>query len=99
MKMINFVPACIEAFAPRGLRDRRRWVNPRLDRVDSPQLLGLLNLLYDLLEKHGHVLDFPFPLRKPGTTSVAVWWGPLFILVGVLVEPVICMVLETTAPA
>uniref|UniRef100_A0A1D1ZX53 Uncharacterized protein n=2 Tax=Auxenochlorella protothecoides TaxID=3075 RepID=A0A1D1ZX53_AUXPR len=46
--------------------DRRRWVNPRIDREDSPELLGLLNLLYDLLEAHGLHLDFPFPLRKPG---------------------------------
>ena len=62
--------------------------------MDSPQLLGLLNLLYDLLEKHGHVLDFPFPLRKPGTASVAcgaVGWGPFFITVGVLVEPIASM--------
>ena len=45
---------------------RRRWVNPRLDREDSPELLGLLNLLYDVLEEHGMQLDFPFPMRKPG---------------------------------
>lgn len=46
--------------------DRRRWINPRLDRKDSPELLGLLNLLYDLLEEEGKYLDFPFPIRKPG---------------------------------
>lgn len=45
---------------------RRRWVNPRLDREDSPELLGLLNLLYDLLEQHGLELDFPFPIRVRG---------------------------------
>lgn len=41
-------------------------MNPRLDREDSPELLGLLNLLYDILEEHSMQVDFPFPMRKPG---------------------------------
>lgn len=47
-------------------------MNPRIDREDSPELLGLLNLLYDLLEAHGLHLDFPFPLRKPGKLETTV---------------------------
>lgn len=33
--------------------DRRRWINPHKDQNDEPHMLGQLNLLFDLLEKHG----------------------------------------------
>lgn len=46
--------------------DRRRWENPSKSQNDEPHILGQLNLLYDMLAKHGMSLGFPFPKWKRG---------------------------------
>ncbi len=51
--------------------DRRRWAHPAHDQHDEPHVLGQLNLLLDLLERHGAPLGFPFPGRRPGGGAAA----------------------------
>lgn len=46
--------------------DRHRWDRPSKDQHDTPELLGNLNLLYDILHKHGERLGFPFPTWVQG---------------------------------
>ena len=55
--------------------DIRRWQNPSKNQIDEPHMLGSLNLLMDLWDKHGlklevefkgGLVEFPFPARVPG---------------------------------
>ena len=46
--------------------DRRRWDNPSKTQNDEPHILGQLNLLFDILDKHNLGIGFPFPLWRRG---------------------------------
>ncbi len=46
--------------------DRRRWTNPSRTQFDSPEILGQLNLLFDILHEEALDIGFPFPLWRPG---------------------------------
>ena len=46
--------------------DRRRWTNPSRTQNDSPEILGQLNLLFDILHEEGLEFGFPFPMWRRG---------------------------------
>jgi len=46
--------------------DRRRWTNPSRTQFDSPEILGQLNLLFDILHEEALDIGFPFPLWRRG---------------------------------